>query len=129
MIEWPPYAPRYIAVMRDWFQPDEIIASDMPWAVAWYADRRSLWLPYKQEDLIDLSDYKRLGGPVSALYFSPISGTENTLGDLVNGDYSNWTAYIVRTVKPADSPFPFKLTMGIRDCVIYMDRDRRNPAD
>ena len=31
---------------------DEIIASDMPWGVAWYADRKSLWIPMTINDFI-----------------------------------------------------------------------------
>jgi hypothetical protein len=124
-IEWPPYTPPYIAMMRELFAPNEIIASDMPWAVAWYADRRSLWMPYRQEDLIELSDYQRLGGPVGALYFTPISGTQNTLGDLISGEYQNWTRYIVRTVDTAKSPYPVKAVLGMPACVLYMDKERR----
>jgi hypothetical protein len=126
--EWPPYSPPYIAALRAWFAPNEIIGSDMPWAVAWYADRRSIWLPFDQKDLVELSDYQELGGPVAGLYFTPISGTLNTLGDLVNGEYRNWTSYIVRTVDLAKSPYPVKVIMGTADCVIYMDKDRRPPV-
>jgi hypothetical protein len=126
-IEWPPYVPPYIAVMRDWFAPNEIIASDMPWAVAWYADRRSLWFPFDPQDLIDLSDYGDLGGPVCGLFFSPVSGTQNTLGDLVDGEYRHWTTYIVRTIDPAKTPFPYRAILGMPECALYMDRDRRTP--
>jgi hypothetical protein len=127
LIEWPPYTPPYIAAMGKWFGPDEIIGSDMPWAVAWYADRRSLWLPYEPQDLVELSDYQKLGGPVAGLYFSPISGTENTLGDLISGEYRHWTGYIVRTVDLAKSPYPLRVPMGMPDCVLYTDKNR-NPA-
>jgi len=41
-VAWPPYIPPYIAIMNGWTTEKEIIASDMPWAVAWYADRKSL---------------------------------------------------------------------------------------
>jgi hypothetical protein len=124
LVEWPPYLPPIIARLNGWFTPDEIIGSDMPWAVAWYADRRSIWLPFDPRDLNDLNDYRRLGAPIAALYFTPISGTENTMGDLVSGEYQHWTAYIVHTIRPADSPFPVKSLFGMPDCVIYMDRDR-----
>jgi hypothetical protein len=126
-VEWPPYIPSYIAIMRNWFQPNEIIASDMPWAVAWYADRRSLWLPYERSDLMEMLDYNELGDPIAGLYFTPISGTENTLGDLVDGEYKNWTAYIVRTVDLTKTPFPVKTVLGMPNCVLYTDRDRRPP--
>ena len=125
LIEWPPYIPPYIAKLKTWFGPKEIIGSDMPWAVAWYADRRSLWLPYDPQDLFDLSDYQRLGGPVSALYFTPISGTGNTLADLVHGDYSQWTGYIFRTNKGSATPYPYKAALGPADCVLYLDRPQK----
>jgi hypothetical protein len=128
MVEWPPYLPPSIASLKTLFAPGEIIASDMPWAVAWYADRDSLWFPYQPKDLIELSDYRRLGAPVSGLYFTPISGAANTLGDLTGGEYRYWTAYIVRTINPRDTPFPYRLTMGMPDCILYMDRNRlKNP--
>ncbi|MEO6847581.1 MAG: glycosyltransferase family 39 protein, partial [Chthoniobacterales bacterium] len=41
-VNWPPYVPPYIAILAQWTTPDEIIASDVPWAVAWYAQRKSL---------------------------------------------------------------------------------------
>ena len=56
-IRWPPYVPPYIAVLNDWMKPDEITASDMPWAIAWYADRRALWLP---ETVHTMTEYERL---------------------------------------------------------------------
>jgi len=40
-VQWPPYAPPIIAMLHDWTNEKEVIASDMPWAVAWYADRKS----------------------------------------------------------------------------------------
>jgi hypothetical protein len=124
-IEWPPYAPPAIATLRGWTTPDEIIGTDMPWAVAWYADRRSLWLPYEPHDLIDISDYQKLGAPVVMLYFTPVSGTENTLEDLLNGEYRPWWGYIMRLVDLSKSPYPVKTMLGLPECVVYMDRDRR----
>jgi hypothetical protein len=127
LVEWPPYLAPSIASMQKLFLPNEIIASDMPWAVAWYADRDSLWLPYQPSDLIEISDYRRLGEPICGLYFTPISGSENTLSDLVSGEYSNWTAYIVHTVEPDKTPYPYRLRLGMPECVLYMDRNRINP--
>jgi hypothetical protein len=124
LVEWPPYLPPSIATLKKLFQPDEIIGSDMPWAVAWYADRDSLWLPFQPDDLIDLSDYRRLGEPVCGLYFTPISGSENTLNDLARGEYMNWWPYIVHTIDPEKTPYPYRLKMTMPDCMLYMDRNR-----
>jgi hypothetical protein len=49
LVQWPPYYPGAISVLHNWMKPDEVTASDMPWAIAWYADRRSLWVPDTQQ--------------------------------------------------------------------------------
>jgi hypothetical protein len=43
---WPPYyAPAMNLGLKNWVAEDQIIVADQPWAVAWYADRMSIWLP------------------------------------------------------------------------------------
>jgi len=43
---WPPYyAPALNLGLKNWVTEDQIIVADQPWAVAWYADRMSIWLP------------------------------------------------------------------------------------
>jgi hypothetical protein len=126
--EWPPYMPSYTGVLNEWFEPKEIIGSDMPWAVAWYADRYSLWLPYDDKDLVKMSDYNDLGMPVRGLYFTPVSGTGNTLKDLLTGEYSKWSGYIDRTLDTSEGPFPYKTNLGSLECAVYADRDRHKPV-
>ena len=71
-IAWPPYVAPYIAIMGTWTTENEIITSDMPWAVAWYAERKSLWLPDTIQDFLTLNDYKQLNGAiVVAFIFKP----------------------------------------------------------
>jgi len=43
---WPPYyAPALATGLKSVVEENQIIYSDQPWAVAWYADRMSIWLP------------------------------------------------------------------------------------
>jgi 4-amino-4-deoxy-L-arabinose transferase-like glycosyltransferase len=93
-VMYPPYIPPYISILRTWMKPNEIIASDMPWAVAWYADRRSVWLPYTISEFTDLSDYKTLGAPITGLYLTPISGSNNKYSDILRGEYRDWADII-----------------------------------
>jgi 4-amino-4-deoxy-L-arabinose transferase-like glycosyltransferase len=125
-MRWPPYIPPYIAVLNTWMTPAEITASDMPWAVAWYADRPSLWIPVSIKTLTDLSDYGALGGPVVALYLTPISGTQNTFRDIIKGDYSEWAPLIEQTTTLQGFPFKWgTLALGIdKECVFLSDHDR-----
>jgi hypothetical protein len=45
---WPPYWPSILSrTLHEATGEEDIIFSDQPWAVAWYADRRSIWLPKK----------------------------------------------------------------------------------
>jgi hypothetical protein len=125
-VQWPPYVPPYIALLNTWMAPEEITASDMPWAIAWYADRRSVLLPDSVKTMMDLSDNRVLGGPIAAVYLTPISGSENKLGDITQGEYREWAAVIQQN---ADlSKFPFKwgtLALGInKQCAFLSDRDR-----
>jgi len=130
MVRWPPYLPEAIAVLHDWMKPDEITASDMPWAVAWYADRPSLWIPDTPKTFSDLSDYKVLGAPIHGLYLTPISGTENKFGDIIKGEYRDWGALVGR-YRTLDQ-FPLKwqtLALGWEsDCIFFSDHDRSHAA-
>ena len=130
LVRWPPYMPPFIAVMNDWMKPQEITASDMPWAVAWYADRRSIWLPDTIKNFIELSDYGVLGAPINGLYLTPVSGTENTYRDIVKGEYRDWAPAIQRTLDL--EKFPLKwATLGLgldAECVFFSDHDRQKEA-
>ncbi len=48
--------------------PNEIVVTDVPWAVAWYGDRSAIWLP------ADIGDYEELriyhAPPVAAFYLT-----------------------------------------------------------
>ena len=73
-INWPPYVPPYIGIMRDWFQKDEIICSDMPWAIAGYAQRTSLLLPDSVRTFNRMHDYGETLQLIRGLYLTPITG-------------------------------------------------------
>jgi hypothetical protein len=127
-VRWPPYVPPYIAVLNDWMQPHEIIASDMPWAIAWYADRRSLWLPETIKAMTEFSDYNVLGAPVNGLYLTPISGSQNKLADILKGEYRDWSGVILRSVDLSRFPLKWATLLGLEnECVFFSDRDRQRP--
>jgi 4-amino-4-deoxy-L-arabinose transferase-like glycosyltransferase len=129
-IHWPPYMPAYIAVLNNWMEPQEITASDMPWAIAWYADRRSIWLPETVKNFTDLSDYLVLGAPINGVYLTPISGTENKLGDIVRGDYRDWATLIQRTQNLEKFPLKWStVELGLEnECLFLSDHNRKRPG-
>lgn len=123
---YPPYIPPYVAVLRGWMQPNEITASDMPWAIAWYADRRSVWLPDTVKTFTELSDYKKLGGPIPAMYLTPISGSNNKWGDIVRGEYKDWGGVIMRTANLEKFPLRYAtVALGANEEALFIsDTDR-----
>jgi hypothetical protein len=124
-IRWPPYVPPYISVLHEWMKPDEITASDMPWAIAWYANRPSIWLPENIPTLTELNDYKILGAPVHGLYLTPISGSQNRLGDVLKGEYKEWATVILRSVEIQKFPLKWATLLGLEnECVFFSDHDR-----
>ena len=124
-IQWPPYVPPFIAILNQWTLKNEIIASDMPWAVAWYADRKSLWVPKTVADFIALNDYKSLGNHLVGLYLTPVTGDRAFMHDIVKGEYKEWAPFVLRQVNVKDFPLRAVTAMPIdNECVFYSDRDR-----
>ncbi len=106
-------------------KPGEITASDMPWAVAWYADRQSVWLPESISRYTELSDYKVLGAEIDAIYLTPISGSQNTLKDIQRGEYRDWAPLILRSVDLRKFPLKWGTLLGLEnDCIFFSDHDR-----
>jgi len=126
MIQWPPYVPFSIATLHDLSNSDDIITSDMPWAVGWYADRKSLWLPIKMTELIALHDYEQLHGPIIGIYLTPITGNLPLVSGVYLGDYSDWHDLILRTPNNLRN-FPFTAIAPLPingECIFYADHDR-----
>jgi hypothetical protein len=123
-IHWPPYVPPYISLLKEWIEPKEVILSDMPWAVAWYADRRSLWLPIQRKDYLSLHAFQTLG-PISGLYLSPLTGNRSFWEEIARGEFSDWTPFVLHQAEVPDFPLRHCTAMPIQDeCVFYADSPR-----
>jgi hypothetical protein len=124
-INWPPYLPPFIGILGEWTNEREIIMSDMPWAVAWYADRKSLWLTQTIKDFVEMNDYDHLGGAIVGLYLTPVTGNSRFVSGIMKGDYREWAPFITRNVTAKD--FPLRAATGLpidNECIFYADRDR-----
>jgi Dolichyl-phosphate-mannose-protein mannosyltransferase len=128
-IQFPPYAPGAIQMIGALTKPSEIVASDMPWAMAWYADRKSLWLPSYRKDFYEYHDSGSLGAPIVGLFLTPVSRDTNFLSDIVFGEYRDW-ASIILGLPQGLNDFPLKSTVGLMNnqCLLLMDRNRWSDA-
>jgi hypothetical protein len=68
-VVYPPYLPPLIQQTGSWMKENELMMSDMPWAVAWYAQRQCLWLTLDADaEFFAVNDFLK---PVHALYLTP----------------------------------------------------------
>ncbi len=124
---WPPFCPPALSDLTDWYSDDDIICTDMPWGVAWYADRKSLWLPLTVSDFNDLNEF-RFHGKITGLLVTPVTGFRGLLNDVGVGEFKDWRAFIMREPHAAAN-FPLKVArpiflMGASHYLLFADRDR-----
>ena len=124
-IQWPPYVPPFIAILGDWYEKNEVIASDMPWAVAWYANRNSILLPKSVKDFNKISDYRVLGQSITGLYLTPITGNARLFSEIYKGPYTDWVFMITRPPNVSGFALPVFTPLPIDgECILFADRDR-----
>lgn len=81
-MNWPPYAPA--ALNGTLHKATEstassLIATDQPWAVAWYADRPALWIPKTVGNLIQIDRLlEPSGNRIGGILFTPTSTMKTT---------------------------------------------------
>lgn len=93
--QYPPYYPPALnGKLYDITNKDDIIVTDQPWAVAWYADRKALWLPRTIDTYVkDLEPIMREGNQsVQGFLITPSSHTVGRGGfasiSSYNGDFA-----------------------------------------
>ena len=68
-IVFPPYHPHVIQQVSGWMKENELMMSDVPWAVAWYGQRQCIWLTLDATDnFFAVNDLLK---PVRGLYLTP----------------------------------------------------------
>ena len=123
---WPPYCPTGIAELHELTSEDEAIASDQPWAVAWYAGRKSLLIPTTMDDFLNFCDWTQFNETMAGLYLTPITGDEPFVSGIIKGPGKDWAPLILRWMRlTKDFPFQAVKQMPIDgECVFYCKTDR-----
>lgn len=104
---YPPYHPVEIQKICGWMKPDELMMSDLPWAVAWYGDRTCTWTTANSDsDFYALNDYIK---PVSGLYLSVNCLDSRLLSDCMQGGEDSWPHFALRAVTLSQIPKGFPL--------------------
>ncbi len=130
---WPYYVPRTLSALNSSLNENEVLATDIPWATAWYADRVSIWLPKNKKQFYKLLAYGReKGTDIAGLLVSPTSTNQSLYNDILNGEWEDWQDVILRRsvydrtnvdIMQLQSDFPFKLPQWISTgTILYTDQ-------
>jgi hypothetical protein len=112
----PPYYPPLIQQFAGWLGPDELMMSDLPWAVAWYGHQRCVWTTLHVrsdrggEDFYAINDLRR---PIAALYLTQLTLDEPLFSQLYRDSRSAqklaWGRFVSDCVLRNDLPTGFPL--------------------
>jgi 4-amino-4-deoxy-L-arabinose transferase-like glycosyltransferase len=112
-----PYLPPVIQTIGGWMKPDELIMSDIPWGVAWYGHRQSVWItlnatrdphdPDSRETIFNINDNDK---QVKGLYLTAETIDSRFLTDWIHAGELSWGSFILDFVnlKVAPPDFPIR---------------------
>jgi hypothetical protein len=119
-LAYPPYRPDIIANSAHYLKDDELMMSDIPWAVAWYGNHQCVWMTLNatadpqnpvewQESFFAINDLLK---PIHALYLTPRSLDARFQSQWIHGGQLSWGRFIAGTLinNSIPSSFPLKKT-------------------
>jgi len=142
---WPPYyAPALNNLkkgLKGYTTSKQVVFSDQPWAVAWYADRISVWLPPTYTEFEKLETISNdLQTPVAGVTISPSSHGSGPLSEVAS-QYRDFTMMVLegKTLYPANvtlidrdqriqgvaKRYPYRIPLVGPDMIFYSNRQTR----
>ena len=104
-VVYPPYYPPDIQQTAGWMKENELMMSDVPWAVAWYGHRQCLWLTLNaQDDFFAVNDNVK---PVLALYLTPETTDGKFVSDWIRAGEHSWGNFMIQAVTAKSNPAGF----------------------
>ncbi|MES2983387.1 MAG: glycosyltransferase family 39 protein [Verrucomicrobiota bacterium] len=146
---WPPYfAPVYNRALNQWVGKSQICVSDQPWAIAWYADRMSIWLPPTRKDFIKLqTTADELETPIVGILITPSSHGSNPMSEVAR-EYKDFTSLVLDgkamaateqdnfyiskqdpKIKEIVVRYPYPYPLVYKDMIYYSDRQLTAPSE
>jgi len=116
-VAYPPYYPPAIQQTAAWMKENELMMSDIPWAVAWYGKRQCVWLtlnatpnpkdPNSHENFFTINDWYHKN--INALYLTPETMDSRFLSQWVHTGEASWGSFILDTFLRKEVPPTFPL--------------------
>ena len=119
-VPYPPYFPPFIQYVTEMLEPDDVLATDMPWATAWYGRRTSVYLPIDLNDFYQINDYRRT---IKGVYLTTLTTDLPMTRQLMTGPFRQWYP-ILNNRLPNDFPLTQGLPLSNRDQLFLTDQLR-----
>src|SRR5688572_683761 len=128
--DYPPYYPPHVQMLSEWLEPQELMMSDMPWAVAWYGNRQCVWTTLdvgvnKHDDFYRINDEIKA---IRGLYLTPLTTNRRYLSEMRQGREGAWANFYLDVVLMRNLPTGFPMRMAppglLPDQLFLSDRIR-----
>ena len=123
---YPPYYPPDVQKICGWMKPDELLMSDIPWAVAWYGGHQCTWTSINsQYEFFNLND--NLVKPVRGLYLTLPTLDAKLFSECLQGGVDSWGNFVLKTIAANQIPPQFPLRVapyGLVSGLFLTDRVR-----
>jgi hypothetical protein len=124
-VSYPPYYPPEIQKISGWLHPDELMMSDIPWAIAWYGHHQCTWTTINsQYEFFQFNDYVK---QVRGLYLTLNTLDGKLFTECLQGGVDSWGNFCLKTVAANQIPpsFPLKVApYGLLSGLFLTDRQR-----
>ena len=106
-VSYPPYYPPMLRSLSVWMDPQDLVMTDVPWAVAWYGRRQAILPTINwKKDFFAVSDFMK---PVHALYLTPRTTDTQFISTWVKGEEQNWCKFLFEIISKSEVPSGFPL--------------------
>ena len=128
--QYPPYHPPIIQQISHWMGQDELMMSDMPWAVAWYGDRQAVWTTLDtgnvpESSFFRISDYQK---EIKGLYLTQLTIDAKFVSDILKSEEGAWGRFVLESIIKTNVPpgFPLrKAPPGLFPEQLFLSDQRR----
>ncbi|MFO1514321.1 MAG: glycosyltransferase family 39 protein [Verrucomicrobiota bacterium] len=134
-LQYPPYYPSDIQKASVCMKPEELLMSDIPWAIAWYGNRQCVWLTLNADSqFFAIHDYLK---PVRGLYLTTLTIDTGYLSRWLRAKASDWETLVYFAMRDSqiNPKFPLRRVMPTLELVpeqlFFSDYERwkNKPAD
>ena len=97
-LAYPPYYPPWIQQFGRWMDEKELVMSDMPWAMAWYGKRQSVWTTLNVQDRKGRNDFfavNDLQKPIHGLYLTTLTMDARFYSQMLRGQDWAWGKFVM----------------------------------